>query len=449
MSFPDFSVMHRLAIALVALLGCNTASAADLRVWSLDSGADAPLGVHVSGMQPTELVELRLSMRDAKGNLWRSSALYRADLDGRVDPSSTASEAGTYVGVDEAGLFWSMRPEGPSRPSPFPIRRRDADLRFAPAQFTVEMVLAGRVVDSVEMRRWIDGEGVSAFAVHSPGLVANVYAPRSALVDGRRHPAVITLGGSEGGIDSADMYAAWLASHGFVAMSVGYYRLPGLPKDLVRVPIDPVSVAVDWLQKQRYVDASGIGVLGGSWGGTIAMAAASHDQRLHAVVSLVGSPAPFRGIQRDVEPADFRAVDKPGLTLAGKDLPFLPYRAGASWLDDTDLQAQAALKAAMLPLERINGPLMLVAAGDDQLGLSGQMAAVAKRYLAQHARKQPDQILYFSDAGHLISPLWQPTTYRHELGPHLQVGGSPQGYARADRESGAAVIRFLRAALER
>jgi len=278
--------MRRFAL-LSLLLACANSYAATLNIISADSRADAPLGVSVSGVRPTDVVELRLAMRDSKGTRWRSNAVYRADLEGRVDPSTTAAEAGSYTGVDQTGLFWSMKPDGPGRPSPFPIKRRDGDLRFEPAIFTLEMVIEGNVAETVELRRWIDGEDVSAFTVESPGLVANIYAPRGVLTDGRRHPVVITLGGSEGGIESANMYAAWLASHGFLAMSVAYYRMPGFPKDLVRVPIDPVSVAVDWLEEQSYVDASGIGVLGGSWGGTIAMAAASHDQRLRAVVSIV------------------------------------------------------------------------------------------------------------------------------------------------------------------
>lgn len=441
--------MRRFALLLLFFGVCANSYAATLNIMSVDSRADVPLGVSISGMRPTEVVELRLAMQDSKGTSWRSNAVYRADLEGRVDPSTTAAEAGSYTGIDQTGLFWSMKPDGPGRASPFPTKRKDGDLRFAPAEFTLEMVIDGKVAKTAKLRRWIDGEGISAFTVRPPGLVANIYAPRGALTDGRRHPVVITLGGSEGGIESADMYAAWLASHGFLAMSVAYYRMPGLPKDLVRVPIDPVSVAVDWLQEQSYVDASEIGVLGGSWGGTIAMAAASHDQRLHAVVSIVGSPAPFRGIRRDIAPADFRAVDEPGLTWKGKDLPFLPYLEDSRWLDEADATAQSALKAAMLPIEKINGPLMLLAAGDDRLGLSGEMAAVANRYLKKHHRDEPDEIVYFSDAGHLISPLWQPTTYRHDLGPHLQVGGTPTGYARADREGGAAVIRFLRSALKK
>lgn len=440
--------MRRLAI-MPLLFFCLQAAAAQLHVTAPDSLADAPLGVHVSGLQPTGVVELRLSMQDAGGGSWQSRAVYRADLQGRVDPSTSASESGTYLGVDPTGLLWSMQPEGPARPLPFPVKKQDGRLDFMPAEFTLDVVQAGQVAATRSFRRWLGGQKVTTAAVEHAGLTAHLYLPAYARTDGRRHPAVITLGGSEGGIQSADMYAAWLASHGFVAMSVAYYRMPGLPKDLVRVPIDPVRRAVDWLQAQRFVDPSGIGVLGGSWGGAIAMAAASHDPRLHAVVSFVGSPAPFRGIQRDVAPADFRAVDETGLTLAGKDLPFLPYREDARWLDEQDAQAQAQLSAAMLPIEKIQGPLMLVAGGDDQLGASGEMMAVAQRYLARHPRTYSDRFLYFSDAGHLISPLWQPTTYRHDLGPHLKVGGTPLGYARADRESGAAVIAFLRSALQK
>jgi len=439
--------MRRLLV-LPFVFFCLHAAAAQLHVTAPDSLADAPLGVHVSGLQPTEVVELRLSMQDAAGGRWRSRAVFRADLDGQVDAATSASETGTYLGVDPTGLLWSMQPEGAARPLPFPVKKREGQLDFMPAGFTLEMVQAGQVRDTRSVRRWIGGPDVTAAAVEHAGLTAHLYMPARARTDGRRHPAVITLGGSEGGIQSADMYAAWLASHGFVAMSVAYYRMPGLPKDLVRVPIDPVFTAVDWLQAQRFVDPSGIGVMGGSWGGTIAMAAAAHDPRLHAVVSFVGSPAPFRGIRRDVAPADFRAVDEPGLTLAGKELPFLPYREDARWLDEQDAEAQALLGAALLPIEKIQGPLMLVAGGDDRLGDSGNMAAVAQRYLARHPRTYPDRLLYFSDAGHLISPLWQPTTYRHDLGPHLEVGGTPLGYARADRESGAAVIAFLRSALQ-
>lgn len=92
--------------------------------------------------------------------------------------------------------------------------------------------------------------------------------------------------------------------------------------------------------------------------------------------------------------------------------------------------------------------MLLVAGGDDQLGASGEMAAVALRRLQRRSTAQPDDaVLYYSDAGHLIAQMYQPTTFRHDTGPYIPVGGTPAGYARADRESGPAVLAFLRKAL--
>jgi hypothetical protein len=45
--------------------------------------------------------------------------------------------------------------------------------------------------------------------------------------------------------------------------------------------------------------------------------------------------------------------------------------------------------------------------------------------------------------------MYQPTTFRHDTGPYIPVGGTPAGYARADRESGPAVLAFLRKALSK
>ncbi|WP_076039107.1 acyl-CoA thioesterase/BAAT N-terminal domain-containing protein [Xanthomonas campestris] len=162
--------MRRFALLLLFFGVCANSYAATLNIMSVDSRADVPLGVSISGMRPTEVVELRLAMQDSKGTSWRSNAVYRADLEGRVDPSMTAAEAGSYTGIDQTGLFWSMKPDGPGRASPFPTKRKDGDLRFAPAEFTLEMVIDGKVAKTTKLRRWIDGEGISASTRRPPAL---------------------------------------------------------------------------------------------------------------------------------------------------------------------------------------------------------------------------------------------------------------------------------------
>lgn len=436
--------MRRFLFASLLLSCTAPALAARLIATPVDGPADQPVRMSVDGLLPTQPVQLRLSMRDGRGVEWTSQARFRADMTGSVDTANAGAEAGSYAGVDAMGLFWSMQPEhGRGQPTPLPMVARADGLLHEPARFHLQAFVDGKLVGEQTLLRRINSPLVRAEPLQLEGVVGNLYYPAGALEDGNPHPVIITLGGAEGGISTANYYAAWLASNGFVAVAVAYYRMPGLPSDLVRVPIDPVGRAVDWLRTQPFTGR--VGVMGGSWGGIVAMAAAAHDPRLQAVVSWVGSPAPFRGIRRDVPPADFRAVDLPALSFKGRDLPFLPYLEDINW-NQPGVHA-AALEHATLPIERINGPLLLVAGGDDQLGASGEMAAVAQRRLQRRDAPQPDVLLYYSDAGHLISQMYQPTTFRHDTGPYVPVGGTPAGYARADRESGPAVLAFLRKAL--
>ena len=47
-------------------------------------------------------------MRDDLGGTWRSHAAFRADATGAVNVSSQPALSGTYQGIDQMGLFWSM-----------------------------------------------------------------------------------------------------------------------------------------------------------------------------------------------------------------------------------------------------------------------------------------------------------------------------------------------------
>nr|WP_260678212.1 acyl-CoA thioester hydrolase/BAAT C-terminal domain-containing protein [Stenotrophomonas maltophilia] len=172
------------------------------------------------------------------------------------------------------------------------------------------------------------------------------------------------------------------------------------------------------------------------------MATAIHLPTLRVAVSWVGSPVPFRGIARDVAPADFRAVDRSPLSWQGKPLPWLPYRDDVDW-GRPGPQWAPALQAAVLPIEKIVARTLWVGGGDDRLGDSGVLMAVAQRRLAEAGRGDRDRFLYYPDAGHLITPVLQPTTHRHDVGPFIEVGGTAEGHAHADSEAGPAVLAFL------
>ncbi|HDS1300626.1 acyl-CoA thioesterase/bile acid-CoA:amino acid N-acyltransferase family protein [Stenotrophomonas maltophilia] len=421
---------------------------ADVRVEVDDQHgrADRIPVIKVEGLAVAETVRLRLSMQDSRGQRWQSEAVLRADLRGQVDTTGSGSEQGSYRGIDAGGLIWSMQPQQ-RRASAMPLNwRRAADgMGFLPQTFELEVERAGSVVARQTLQRHLMLPGVRVQRVDIGGREARLYLPADRPAR-TRGPALVTLGGAEGGFEGGDQYAAWLASNGYIAVSIAWYRGPGVPKDLIDVPLETVRDAVHWLQRQPGVDPQRVGLLGGSWGGIATMATAVHLPTLRAAVSWVGSPAPFRGIARDVAPADFRAVDRSPLSWQGKPLAWLPYREDVDW-GRPGPQWAPALQAAMLPIETIAARTLWVGGGDDRLGDSGVMMAVAQRRLAEAGRGDRDRFLYYPDAGHLITPILQPSSHRHDVGPFLEVGGTAEGHARADREVGPAVLAFLAEAL--
>src|ERR1700712_843342 len=81
------------------------------------------------------------------------------------------------------------------------------------------------------------------------GLVGDLYV--SPMVGTRRLPAIIELGGSEGGIGTgAAADAKALASHGYVVLQLAYFDAPGLQKELGLVPIEYFGTAIAWLGAQ-------------------------------------------------------------------------------------------------------------------------------------------------------------------------------------------------------
>lgn len=417
-----------------------------LEVSPRDAGADTPVSIQVDGLRPTERVRLTLSTRDTHGRRWSARANYRADLDGHLDLAASAPLTGSYHGAHAMGLFWSMQPDD-GKPGSFvqPWRRDPASGRFLPLHYRLQAHAGGRLLGRVTLTRQLTAPGVRVQHLRNRTLSADLYLPATDH-GGHRLPAVVTLDGAEGGIEAADRYASWLASHGYVALAVGWYHMKGLPRDLVRVPIAPVERGVALLRARADVDPQRIGVMGGSWGAILAMLVGATDPQVHAVVSWVGGPVLWNGLRRDVPPADFHAaLRQPPFLVHGHATGFVSAPDYERYLKTHD---RAILEPGLIPIWRIHGPLMMVAGGDDGMEQSGQMAALAMQLLREHHHDQPDRTLYFADAGHLIWPGYAPVRGLAAALPGLPpVGGSPGGYARADAPSGPAVLAFLARAL--
>jgi dienelactone hydrolase len=95
-------------------------------------------------------------------------------------------------------------------------------------------------------------------------------------------------------------------------------------------------------------------------------------------------------------------------------------------------------------VEKIRGDMMLIGSYDDQMWASGQMASqMAERRLESGL---PVTALLFTEAGHaLYQTGYAPTT--RASGRRRELGGTPQGDARAQARAWPETLAFLRKAL--
>ncbi|HEU4557529.1 MAG TPA: acyl-CoA thioesterase/bile acid-CoA:amino acid N-acyltransferase family protein [Longimicrobium sp.] len=436
-------------LGFAALLTCavapHGASAQRLFISPDSAMVDEPVRIMAEGLAPGTEAEIRLRWADAPGAELVSSAWVRADGAGRIDLQTQAPDSGSYGGVDGAGLLWSMAP--PSAP---------ASIRHAwwsppePIRLRAELRVAGRVVDERSVTRRLLGWGVRVEEVRDSGIVARLYRPADAE---RPLPVVLVLSGSEGGFD--DLRASLLAAHGFAALTVAYFRAPGLPDELFEIPVERVLAALAWVRKRPGLDAGRVAVLGASKGAELALVAASRIPELRAVVGYAPTDVVNPGINQQG-----RTGPRSSWTWGGAPLPFMelngspefeaqfrgppPYRLRP--LYEASRADTAALARAAIPVERIRGPVMLVTGEDDQMIPSTPSAVAVMRRLAAARHPYPDQHLSYPDAGHVILAPRLPTPPRARLGP-WSTGGTPEGYARADAASWPAVLRFLEDAL--
>ena len=286
---------------------------------------------------------------------------------------------------------------------------------------------------------------VAKISVTAGGLVADVYAPVGAK---GRLPAVIVLGGSEGGMGAgAARDARLVAEHGYVTMQLAYFDAPGLPKELGLIPLEYFKTAIDWLRAQPNVDPDRIGIEGTSIGGETVLVVAAHYPQIKAVVAAVPSSVVWPGISRVVQPPPST------FTLAGQPLPYLPYGWTGSFKGVYDLYAEG-LKGvdkhpdAVIPVERINGPVMLICGKNDSLWPSCPMSEQVVARLKAKGFRHPVEFLAYSDAGHAVfgPPVPADNPHFDNLG---SLGGSAKGNEAAREDNWLRSLAFMDEALKR
>ena len=234
-------------------------------------------------------------------------------------------------------------------------------------------------------------------------LVAELILPKGDSIV----PAVMVLGGSDGGIGYARSVATRIAEQGYAALAVAYFKEAGLPRKLIQIPLEYFATGLEWLRQQPRVDAARIGVFGVSKGAEAALLVASRHPEIVAVVAAAPSDVSWEGI-------DLRAKVPVGSSWSerGSQVPYVPYDRTVPTRSVLDMYRRSRRSRdidpkAMIRVERLNGPVLFLSGGADGLWPSQEMADNAMARLTKAEFAHAKQHVCYSGAGHAVFPLFR------------------------------------------
>jgi dienelactone hydrolase len=393
--------------------------------------------VRVKSLTPGSVVALRTIAVDDRGQRWTARATYRANALGAVDVERDTPLSASYEDVGPGSLFSGMQAEGDA------ARR----LRFATREATsvsTSIILedsSGATLDSAFLDRYFLAPGVREIPMSDDGLRGHLFLPPNTPA-----PAVLVLGGSEGGF--ADDVAALLASNGFAALSLAYFGVADLPAELGEIPLEYFERALAWLGTQPTILDSGIAILGTSKGAEAALLVASRSPAVRAVVAYAPSSVAWFCICSGA-PRSSWSVQGTGVIAVPpappiRPAPGEPVRPTANYLN----RLRRAPAGATIPVERIRGPVLLVAGDDDQLWPSLLMARQIMERRAARGGHVDDRLLAYAGAGHLIGKSFLPAGSTRIAGGRIETGGRPAANARAQADAWPRVVQFLKGAAD-
>ncbi|PXX41456.1 acyl-CoA thioester hydrolase/BAAT C-terminal domain-containing protein [Undibacterium pigrum] len=442
------------ALASLLLLGAfsaHHASAQEAASFSMTASNPAlsgePLGISLKGLQPGQTVNILAERRFApNAPIYMSTVEMQADAQGNITLATSASKAGSYTGVDAAGLFWSMQPSN----------KVDADWQAAETRLTA---LAGQ--QQLAQMKFALRSSITPVKTETIGGHAGtkIYLPATSVNADSKPPVVIILGGSEGGDSAGRRFGLKLAARGFAAVSYPYYspntprgqEVPGLPKDFIDIPIDGLDALYKTLAARNDIDSSHIALMGGSKGAEMALLSASLLPWVKAVVAIAPSDLVWEGFAMD---RLLEAGRYGSFSYQGKPLPFTPNAGldkafattqpvlGHIYIEGRKANPERA-KAARIAVENFKGKLLLIAGGDDQMWPALEMAN--NIVTSRKAAGLETELLSFPKAGHLVGgDGYSPNDYQTPFA----MGGNAREDGQAQTIAWPATMAFLKKALQ-
>ena len=242
--------------------------------------------------------------------------------------------------------------------------------------------------------------------------------------------AILILGGSEGGMPNytAELFTA----KGYPCLKVAYFGTEHTPDRLEMIPLEYFEKAIRMFKSQPEVKGKKIVVFGGSKGGELALLLASRYTLIEGVIVRVPSSVVFQGIGGPLKTSSW--------SYNGQPVPFVSYYqpfdyskvVNNQWgeLYKLSITQTDAVEKAVIKVEQINGPVLLITGKEDKMWPSSQMGDMIIKRLKEHKFPHWYNHCAYENAG-------------HNFDEKSTMGGTADGNKKARIDSEQRVFAFL------
>lgn len=223
-------------------------------------------------------------------------------------------------------------------------------------------------------------------------------------VPGKKNKVVITMSGSEGGLEYTEKLAHFLQDNDIPALALGLFKTKHSGRNLDRIPLERIYHAIIWLRENGYKN---IAVEGVSKGAEYALAAAIAFPELSCVI--VKTPSWFY--------SEGLISNKPSGTscwsYGGKELPFTPYKTRKFGMVKMLWKAKefnilevntdkAVIPESIIPIEQIKGPILMFSTSVDTIWPSSESCKKLEDRLRENNFFYPYRHIRFDHMSHMM-----------------------------------------------
>ncbi|MFK3859443.1 acyl-CoA thioester hydrolase/BAAT C-terminal domain-containing protein [Pseudoalteromonas rhizosphaerae] len=222
---------------------------------------------------------------------------------------------------------------------------------------------------------------------------------RQFIDDAQTHPLVVVLGGSEGGNTLANpQWQPFLDGFNDIGISVaalGYYGTDNTPNSAAELSLDGIAKRIKALSADPKINQNCVAVYGFSKGAELALLLGAHFEEINHVVSIMPSHISWNAVKT--------LSSRSSWTLSGNaldyiDAPLLSWKMQKGNVTGEFTPAfeaalaeatPEAIAAARIPVEKTNGPVLLVSAKHDEIWPSYRMAGYIEAGLHEASFSHP------------------------------------------------------------